>query len=131
MNVRATLTQLRDIYRLVDELPIDAGDRSVLRALLSKEIARCERRLARMLAKLAYVDEGGEATRPIIDADDVVVDDNSEAGRGETGEAEGTGCGSSNPSPTSRSADSSSSAEREPKGKGHGRNGAGAFVNAK
>ena len=39
-----TLTKLRDLYWRVDDLPLDADEKAVLRALLSKEIARCERR---------------------------------------------------------------------------------------
>lgn len=142
MNVRATLTKLRDLYRRVDELPLDAGDRSVLRALLSKEIARGERRLAKMLAKLereAKDEDEDEAAGPVLDVEYAVADaegqQDGDAEPRQAGEDEGAASGDSKASPgSSKSAEDSSPAEPEgpkSKRKGHGRNGAGAYVNAK
>ena len=134
MNVRATLTKLRDLYRLVDELPIDASDRSVLRALLSKEITRGERRWARILAKLAReAEEEGKATGPNSEAEHTVVDaDKAEDGDSDPRPVDGTLRGGPDLSPgSSQSADGSTAVEPESKRKGHGRNGAGAYASAK
>jgi hypothetical protein len=54
-----TLTKLRDLYWRVDDLPLDADEKAVLRALLSKEIARCERRQRRQENMLAKPDAPG------------------------------------------------------------------------
>ena len=75
-NVRVTLTKLRDVFRRIDRGTLDADDWPIVRALFSKEIARCERRQAKMLAKLAdeAAEEESEATGSIIDAEYAVVD---------------------------------------------------------
>ena len=51
-NVRVTLTKLRDVFRRIDRGTLDADDWPIVRALFSKEIARCERRQAKMLANI-------------------------------------------------------------------------------
>jgi transposase len=136
MNVRATLTTLRDLYRRVDELGLDAGERSIIRALLSKEIGRCERRLAKMLAKLADEAEAeeGEAPGPIIDAECSVVgaQEDDDGDPGHTGHIGDDGCVARDGSAAgSQGPAASTPAEPESKGQGHGRNGAGAYANAK
>ena len=51
-NVYATPTKLLELHRRVDDLPLEEGEKAVFRALLSQEMARCERRQAKLLAKL-------------------------------------------------------------------------------
>jgi hypothetical protein len=137
MNVYATLTKLRDVLRRVDRrVALDGDDWPVVGALLSKEIARCERRQAKMLAKLAGEAEAeeSEAIGPVIDAEYSVLDGEADKG-GDAGpkEAGEDGDGArGGPSPGSpESVEGSTSAEPESGPKGHGRNGASAYVNAK
>lgn len=130
-DIRTTLTELRHLRRRVAGQELTAGDWPVIGTLLSKEIARAERRLAKMLAKLE-ASEGG-MTGPFIDDGDAVAEDEEDeegdcgsSGSDQDGDA---ARGDSCTSPAGR-ADGASSAEPDPRRKGHGRNGAGAYVNA-
>jgi len=130
-DIRTTLTELRHLRRRVAGQELTAGDWPVIGTLLSKEIARAERRLAKMLAKLE-ASEGG-MTGPFIDDGDAVAEDEEDeegdcgsSGSDQDGDA---ARGDSCTSPAGR-ADGASAAEPDPRRKGHGRNGAGAYVNA-
>jgi transposase len=140
--IRTTLTELRNLYRRVELGAIEADDLPVLGALISKDISRAERRLAKMLAKLSAdaQEPEDEATGTVIDAEYTVAaavddddddDDDDDAPR-ETRESE---CAAerdnSNSSAPQNSKDGCTHAEPEPKRNGHGRNGAGAYVSAK
>jgi len=131
IKLGATLTRLRELRRRVALLPIDAEDRALFDALSSMEIARCERRQARMLAKLGSdaEDGEGEAPGPIADADAEHADAHQDEDGGDAGASGAAGSTSDPGSP--ESAGGPTATEPESKGKGHGRNGAGAFVNAK
>jgi hypothetical protein len=152
-RIRTTLSGLRNLRRRIDQLALEVEDWPVVGALVSKDIARAERRLAKMLEKLAKAQESeGKGTGANIDADDHTVTDANEdeedgdAGPTRAGEDEGAARGDSSSnssessastargdssSNSSESSESSISAEPETKPKGHGRNGAGAYVNAK
>lgn len=134
-DIRATLTELRNLLRRIARGALEGDDLSVFGALVSKEIARAERRQAKVLAKAAAreFEAEGEVTGPVIDADATVADgesdedeDSGPSGAGEN-EAAARGASSSNASP---GADDSTSAEPDSQCRGHGRNGAGAFVDA-
>ena len=81
-RIRSTLTELRDARRRVDQRALEEDDWPVVGALYSKEIARAERRLAKMLAKL---ESEGEMTGPGIDGEQPVVDANED----EDGDSDG------------------------------------------
>jgi len=127
----------------VDDLPLDADEKAVFRALLSKEIARCERRQEKMLAKLEAEAEAeaeeSEAVGPVIDAHYSVADEEEgeEGGGSDTGRSGAGGAGEHGDAPhgelrasSSTGEDDSVSGQAETRRKGHGRNGAGAFTNA-
>jgi len=128
-RIRTTLTGLRNLRHRVDRRALEVDDWPVVGALVSKDIARAERRLARMLAKLAGSQEPeDEETGPIIDAEYAVADDEEDedgnAGpRGTTRDGRGPG--------SPESAEGATPAEPESKPTGHGRNGAGAYASAK
>lgn len=123
-TVHATLTGLREAFYRIERQTLDAGDWPLVRALFLKEIARCERRQAKILRRLA---EDDEAHGPVIDAECSVVG-GDEATPSETDKDGGVG-GSSSPGSSSRAEDQTGAGKS--KRKGHGRHGAGAFVNAK
>jgi hypothetical protein len=138
MNVYATPTKLRDLHRRVDDLPLEEGEKAILRALVSREMVRCERRQVKLLAKLRAEAEteaeDGEADGPVIDADYTVAD----ADEGEGGDAcpreadEGVDPGRERPSADSAAGpEDPTTAKAGVKRKGRGRNGAGAYTNAK
>ena len=136
-----TLTELRNLIRRIDRRALDADHWSVVRALVFKELARAERRQAKMLAKLANEAEAqeseAEVTGPIIDAEDTVADaeegEDSRVDPRETEDEDAARGGSSPGSSQSREGRASADPKTnpKPKRKGHGRNGAGAYINAK
>jgi transposase len=135
MSVRATLTKLRDIFRRLDELRLPADVRSIMGALLCKEIARCERRQAKMLAKLrndAAAED--EEVGPILDAEFTVTDaaenPNSDGGSRDASDGD-TACGGPSSDPCAPEAPTLAESKAKAKSKGHGRNGAGAYLNGK
>lgn len=133
--IRTTLTGLRNLHRRVELGAIEADDLPVLGALISKDITRAERRLAKMLAKL-----GADAQEPEADATGTVIDaeytvaanteDDEHAGPSGPSEDKCAARDNAN-SNSSQSADGCTPAGPKPKRNGHGRNGAGAFVNTK
>lgn len=127
VNVRATLTKLRALRRLVDDLPLEAEDRAVLSALLSKEIARGERRQAKMLGKVSCSDDdGSNEAGPVVDVTSTAADGHENDGADDHG-SPGSGCSASGAG-APETAEGSASSEPEAKRKGHGRNGARAFA---
>ncbi|MFP4283368.1 MAG: transposase [Opitutales bacterium] len=135
-TVYTTLTMLRGLYRRVDELALAAEEKAVFRALLSKEVARCERRQAKMLAKLEAEAEAeeGEGGGLVVDAEYSVPAAEeggsvspSGSGVGKDGDAVHRASKSSAPA----GEEGSGPGQSETRRKGHGRNGAGAYTNAK
>ena len=127
-RIRNTLTALRAGIRRVDQRALEEDDWPVVRAFYAKELARAERRQAKMLAKLESEDE---TLGPVSDGEpDADEDDN---GDDESKGSRDDGCGARGDSASNDAhrAQDSTAAEPEAKRKGHGRNGAGAYVNAK
>jgi transposase len=127
---------MRQLLRRVDRQALEVDDWPVVGVLVSKDIARAERRLAKMLAKLAESEKSeDELTGSSIDADDTAADaEDGDGGDGGDGGASGVnkdGGAARDGLSSGRSADGSTAAKPETKAKGHGRNGAGAYVNAK
>jgi len=122
-NIRATLTELRKVCRHVDRQEIESDDYPVIRATMSKELRRAERRLEKILRKLAEEEEEEEEEEqaaegegePTTDAENPASDSETDAGpRGADRDPRSDGSGSAD------------GAEPARKGRGHGRNGAGA-----
>jgi transposase len=130
-QIRATLTTLRVVGRRLDREALEANDWPVVRAVFHKEIARAERRQAKMLAKAAAAkaseDEETGSSSDAADTADAEMGQGSDAGPSRAGKDGGAARGDSSSS-ASQSADGRPSSERR---NGHGRNGAGAYVNAK
>jgi transposase len=133
-SVRTTLSGLRDLRRRIDRRELEADDWPVVGALVSKDIARVDRRLCKMLAKLAVEAQEPEGDGSVIDAESEVADaeedEDGDAGPMGPG-ADGCGTRGHPSSGASKKSDDGAPAAPEPKRKGHGRNGAGAYVNAK
>ena len=129
-RLRNTLTELRNASWRADRRTLEEGDWALVRGFFAKEIARSERRMAKVLAKL---ESEPEDAGPVLEGEPTVVDaeedEGEDAGPRGGGEEASAARGNSG-SGSSDSAEGSSSAGAEPKGKGHGRNGAGAYVNA-
>lgn len=128
-TLRSTLTETRGTWARVVQMPLSESDLTRVNVVFSKEIARGERRLAKMLAKAQAQaqaqaeSEDGEATEVERGRAD------TEAERG----AEPVGSGDQDNGARGDSSDTAASAENDPKEeprRGHGRNGAGAYVNA-
>lgn len=135
-SIRATLTQLRSLWRRVGRgaSALADDDMPLLGALLSKEIGRAERRQAKMLAKAAAHESEDEVTRPVTDANaaDADAEQDEDEGAGPSGAGEDDAAArDGSTSSASQGADGSTSAEPDAKRRGHGRNGAGAYVGAK
>lgn len=135
MTVYTTPTKLRDLRRRVDEWGLAPDEAATIRGLLSKEITRCDRRQAKLLAKLLAQTEAeeSEAAGPVIDAeysgDDVEEDDDEGAELMAPGEDGGGARSGPSTAPQPREKDTMP-ADTRSKGKGHGRNGAGAYSNS-
>lgn len=133
-RIRSTLTELRTVARRADRRALEEADWPVVNALLSKEIARAERRLGKMLAKLARTQApADEVAGSVLDAESTVADaeedqdgDGGSSGSGEAGET-ARDVSSSN---GAQNVNDCPSGDSEPRRKGHGRNGAGAYVHA-
>jgi len=129
-NIRATLTEMRKVRRRVDRRELEAEDWPVVGASLSNDIARAERRLAKMLAKVAAADESaGKSPKDRGAAEE--DDEGAARTSGADEDGGGTRGDPSSPSSCAGSTEGSGSGEGDPKRKGHGRNGAGAYANAK
>ena len=90
-RIRNTLTELRAGIRRVDQHALEANDWPVVRAFYAKEIARAERRQAKMLAKLKLE---AEMTGPVIDGEQPVIDadaDDEDEDEDREGGPEGSG----------------------------------------
>lgn len=133
-SIRTTLTEMRNLRQRIERRTLEEADWPVVGALVSKEIARAEGRLAKMLAKLAKMHEPeDEVARPVLDVESA----NADAEEGQDGDG-GSRCFSEageaalgDPrSDGSQSVNDCTSGETELRRKGHGRNGAGAYVHA-
>lgn len=121
-TVHTTLTKLRALLIRVGQLGLPPDEEAVLRAVLSKEIARCERRQIRMAEKAA----AQEAAHDEVGG----VDEDGIAPSGPSGDCgDPACCDPSEDAPVSPN-NSPSAGTKPPKRKGHGRNGAGAYANA-
>ncbi|NJN64565.1 MAG: IS66 family transposase [Acidobacteria bacterium] len=127
-NIHTTLTKLRDLLRRVGQLGLPAEDEAVFRGLLSKEVARCERRQAKAVAKAAAGEQAAS------DADEAFLDaEAEEEEEGARREASGHDMDPARRDPSAgppNCPSGSAAAETGPERKGHGRNGAGKYVNA-
>lgn len=129
-SLRNTLTELRNAIRRVDGRSLDEDDWPVVRGFFSKELARVERRMEKVLAKL---ESEPEVAGPVFEGEHTVVDleenEGGDAGSRGGGEDASAARGTSSAG-SPDGADRSTPAEAKPKRRGHGRNGADAFVNA-
>lgn len=125
-SLRSTLTELRRGLRRVAQRTLEEDDWSLVYAFYSSAIARSERRMERMLAKVEAEQEeeaAGDAESTLVDAE--AREDAEAEGEGPRRDVEDTSAVRGH-----SSTGSSDRPESKPKRKGHGRNGAGAYVNA-
>ncbi len=130
-----TLEGLRELRRRVEQRQPNDEDWPLLRALVSKQIARAEGRQERMLAKItaaAASTAAGEEVGPVMDAECSVSD--GESNGAPSSDANSRGCGAEplcSDGATAAQEDGRAEKADPKKVHGHGRNGASAYTNAK